>query len=151
MYECTSSNAQAAVNTLKQLSHLSGLALSIASCNGSELDFNFPDVDEWEGNVALPPLSGVPALTRLRLTGMVDLPPDFRQLSRLQQLAVFKCQAADGGHFAWGSEPLPGLASLTSVEIVPSYSAQGLPGAPNRQKSQCSNSCMCCCVSSAMC
>ena len=115
---------------LQHLPHLSSIALGISSCPGSEIHDNYPVVDWWEQYVTLPPLGGVPALTHLRLAGMVNLPPDFHQLSSLQQLVMNECLPEDDRRFIWDSNvPLTGLTSLTQVEIIPPYSTEELPGA----------------------
>lgn len=116
---------------LQRLPHLSDIALGIISCFGSELHYNFPDTDQWEYYVTLPPLGSMTALTHLRLVGMVDLPPDFPQLSSLKSLVMNECLAEDDGPLNWGSTPLTGLVALTSVEIRPCLYVTELPGAIN--------------------
>ena len=116
VYECANEHGAAAVQLLRALTQLTSVELGIHGSFGSELD-NYPTLDQWEEYVFLPLLAGLSALTELCLVGGADLPPDFRQLSQLQRLAVTAGCSEELGDFNWGGAPLTALASLTRVEI----------------------------------
>lgn len=112
---------------LAQLSQLSVVSFGVHSCWGSELDGSYPDLEQWEYLLQLPPLGSVAALTELCLAGYLQLPPDFRQLSQLRRLTVAGAISNfedDDEHFAWGDAPLTGLAALTRLD----YGYMDLPG-----------------------
>ncbi len=87
--ECSPSAAASAAAALRSLPSLSALSLSIHACRLTDdepLEDRMDDWDVWVQAPALAPLAA--ALTELRLVGAVSLPPDWRQLSRLQRLRV---------------------------------------------------------------
>lgn len=129
IYYCTDEDATAAVGALHQLVRLTCLTLGINCDEGSEVDYDFPGgSDNWEHCVQLEPLAGLTALTELCLVELVELPPNFRQLSNLQPLSVTQGHSSGHDPFNWGSQPLTGLTALTRVGIVQGYYGTELPG-----------------------
>lgn len=104
---------------LAGLSQLRGASFSVHSHEGSEMDVNYPECDNWDHFVRLPPLGSLTALTELCLVGLAQLPPDFSQLHHLRYLFV-DCEhdREEDELCEWGAEPLTGLASLTHVEVA---------------------------------
>lgn len=114
----------AAVSMLMVLSQLRAVVFGVHSCPGSDLDHDYPDMDDWEHFVHLPPLGGVTALTELWLAGLAALPPDLRQLAHLRRLTVADA-CTEEGDLEWGNAPMSGLASLTRVELINQFSLPG--------------------------
>lgn len=132
LYFCEPDHGTAAVQLLRELPQLSSATLGVHSCHDTELDGNYPLIEQMESTVELPPLASMTALTELQLAGLVQLPPDFRQLAQLQRLSATSLHGYDeDGNMPpvdWGSAPLTGLASLTHVELCLGCDGMALPG-----------------------
>ena len=117
LYKCGTTHAQAAIGMLAQLTQLGSLSLGVHSCDGSELDDDYPDLDGWDQFAQLPPLGSLTAITELWLAGLAALPPDFRQLSSMRRLTTAAVYGEDFSPLNWGAESLAGLVSLTRMEV----------------------------------
>lgn len=122
---------------LNSLRELSAVFLGVHSCFGSELSLEFadyPELEDWDEWVQLPPLGSIAALTELCIVGWAALPPDFRQLCHLRRLAVLGACSGENADepFEWGTGSLTGLPSLTRLDALqPTYADQwpsALPG-----------------------
>lgn len=102
------------------------------SCHGSEKDYDYPSIEGWDVVLAPPPLASLAPLTELSMAGVVQLSPDFYQLSQLQGLVLTGAIALEG-QFEWGAAPLTGLASPTRVELHQGDTGMNLPGEHRRE------------------
>lgn len=135
--QCGPRNAAEAVATLRSLSGLTALGLAVHACQGTDQDELEERIASWRNWAPLPAFGPLGAsLTRLRLVGAVSLPPDWRQLTRLQRLRVQNEEDWAAGElsvqlgwgpFEWGAGSLSGLTALTQLRV----SGRGvLPGEP---------------------
>lgn len=129
LYECDQATAETVLALLASRPSLTALALGIHAHCGPEQSYRDYGIEAWPARVHLPPLARLAAaLTELRLVGAVSLPPDWRQLSRLQRLRVAHgAEAPDAwdtgatrdslGRFEWGDGDLSSPTALTRLEL----------------------------------
>ena len=116
IYYCSTADASAAVSMLQQLPRLRGVKLGIQAYDGTEEDYNYPNLEDGYDWVLPPAMAGVAALTELDLVGCTSLPPDWRQLSALQRLKARVYENDFESDFV-GSGPLTALTALTRLQV----------------------------------
>lgn len=126
--QCTTAQVEAAVALLSQLPAGAEASLAIHAHYYSEVDEYF---HHWEADydeVRVPPLSGLAAVTELRLIGNARLPHDLRQLPQLRSLVLKYSMLAVAEQWEmWGDETrtLSMLTALTHVTlgdcVLPDY------------------------------
>lgn len=144
LYCCIHDNTCQAVQLLRKMPQLTSISLGVHCCHGSELDelapdTIYPDVDEWDYSLRLPPLAGITGLTKLYMAGNADLPPDLHQLAHLCSLTI-DMERSCAEPFEWASEPLTAMTSLTRVELSEEWS-EGLVLPGEGEADQCVGAC----------
>lgn len=126
LYCCDPGDASAAVSMLQRLP-LSSSALEVHAHDGTEEDYNYPNLEAYGSWVQIPPLAALGGtLTELSLHGACRLPPDWRALHSLRSLQVVNYDSlwVDWGEeeepdwFCWGNQPLTTLMALSSFDLL---------------------------------